>query len=79
MECERKRFFNGIVDLHIENRLLGCMLIPFQLMQILQLGIKQQNNKAQQKLHGVTHFSRIRTPISSDPLNGIYQIPNCTT
>jgi hypothetical protein len=25
-----------------------------------------------QKLHGVTHFSRIQAPISSDPLNGIF-------
>jgi hypothetical protein len=42
-------------------------------MQILQLGIKQ-NNKVQQKLHGVTHFSRIQMPISSDPLTGLFQI-----
>lgn len=43
-------------------------------MQILQLGIKQNNNKVQQKLYGVTHFSRIQMPISSDPLNGMFQI-----
>ncbi|KAG2548308.1 protein EXECUTER 1, chloroplastic-like [Panicum virgatum] len=41
-------------------------------LSILQLGIKQHNNKVQQKLHGVTHFSRIQAPISSDPLNGLY-------
>ncbi|CAL4942428.1 unnamed protein product [Urochloa decumbens] len=41
-------------------------------LSILQLGIKQHNNKAQQNLHGVTHFSRIQTPISSDPLTGLY-------
>ncbi|ONM05651.1 Protein EXECUTER 1 chloroplastic [Zea mays] len=38
-------------------------------LSILQLGIKQ-NNKVQQKLHGVTHFSRIQMPIFSDPLTG---------
>ncbi|KAJ1295104.1 hypothetical protein BS78_01G198300 [Paspalum vaginatum] len=41
-------------------------------LSILQLGIKQHNNKVQQKLHGVTHFSRIPMPISSDPLAGLY-------
>ncbi|CAL4925526.1 unnamed protein product [Urochloa decumbens] len=41
-------------------------------LSILQLGIKQHNNKAQQNLHGVTHFSRIQMPISSDPLTGLY-------
>ncbi|ONM05668.1 Protein EXECUTER 1 chloroplastic [Zea mays] len=40
-------------------------------LSILQLGIKQ-NNKVQQKLHGVTHFSRIQMPIFSDPLTGLY-------
>ncbi|XP_066379806.1 protein EXECUTER 1, chloroplastic-like isoform X2 [Miscanthus floridulus] len=41
-------------------------------LSILQLGIKQNNNKVQQTLHGVTHFSRIQTSISSDPLTGLY-------
>ncbi|CAN6318078.1 unnamed protein product [Urochloa humidicola] len=41
-------------------------------LSILQLGIKQHNNKVQQNLHGVTHFSRIQTPVSSDPLTGLY-------
>ncbi|KAL6883302.1 hypothetical protein ACP4OV_010716 [Aristida adscensionis] len=41
-------------------------------LSILQLGIKQHNNKVQQQLYGVTHFSRIQTPISSDPLTGLY-------
>ncbi|CAD6205383.1 unnamed protein product [Miscanthus lutarioriparius] len=41
-------------------------------LSILQLGIKQNNSKVQQKLHGVTHFSRIQTSISSDPLTGLY-------
>uniref|UniRef100_A0A804PAM8 Protein EXECUTER 1 chloroplastic n=1 Tax=Zea mays TaxID=4577 RepID=A0A804PAM8_MAIZE len=40
-------------------------------LSILQLGIKR-NNKVQKKLHGVTHFSRIQMPISSDPLTGLY-------
>ncbi|XP_062204868.1 protein EXECUTER 1, chloroplastic-like [Phragmites australis] len=41
-------------------------------LSILQLGIKQHNNKIQKKLHGVTHFSRIQMTISSDPLTGLY-------
>ncbi|KAL6643231.1 hypothetical protein ACP70R_021412 [Stipagrostis hirtigluma subsp. patula] len=41
-------------------------------LSVLQLGIKQHNNKVSQKLHGVTHFNRIQMPISSDPLNGLY-------
>lgn len=41
-------------------------------LSILQLGIKQHNNKVQQKIYGVTHFSRIQMPISSDPLSGLY-------
>ncbi|TVU30318.1 hypothetical protein EJB05_21932, partial [Eragrostis curvula] len=41
-------------------------------LSILQLGVKQHNNKVQQKLHGVTHFNRIQMPISSDPLTGLY-------
>ncbi|XP_062200674.1 protein EXECUTER 1, chloroplastic-like [Phragmites australis] len=41
-------------------------------LSILQLGIKQHNNKVQQKLYGVTHFSRIQMPVSSDPLTGLY-------
>lgn len=41
-------------------------------LSILQLGIKQHNNKVQQNLNGVTHFSRIQMPISSDPLAGLY-------
>ncbi|KAL5225761.1 hypothetical protein ABZP36_012400 [Zizania latifolia] len=41
-------------------------------LSILQLGIKQHNNKVQQKLYGATHFSRIQMPISSDPLTGLY-------
>jgi hypothetical protein len=49
-------------------------IISTYLMQILQLGIKQNNSKVQQKLHGVTHFSRIQTSISSDPLAGMFQI-----
>uniref|UniRef100_A0A8R7JZQ6 Protein EXECUTER 1, chloroplastic n=1 Tax=Triticum urartu TaxID=4572 RepID=A0A8R7JZQ6_TRIUA len=43
-------------------------------LPVLQLGIKQLNNKVQPKLYGVTHFSRIQMPISSDPLSGY--IPN---
>ncbi|KAF6994325.1 hypothetical protein CFC21_011055 [Triticum aestivum] len=42
-------------------------------LPILQLGIKQLNNKVQPKLYGVTHFSRIQMPISSDPLSGLYE------
>ncbi|KAL5230350.1 hypothetical protein ABZP36_029126 [Zizania latifolia] len=38
----------------------------------IQLGIKQHSNKVQQNLYGVTHFSRIQMPISSDPLTGLY-------
>uniref|UniRef100_A0A0E0M8Z0 Uncharacterized protein n=1 Tax=Oryza punctata TaxID=4537 RepID=A0A0E0M8Z0_ORYPU len=41
-------------------------------LSVLQLGIKQHNNKVQQKLYGVTHFSRIQMPVSSDPLSGLY-------
>jgi hypothetical protein len=41
-------------------------------LSVLQLGIKQHNNKVQQKLYGVTHFSRIQIPVSSDPLTGLY-------
>ncbi|KAK3125976.1 hypothetical protein QOZ80_7BG0612220 [Eleusine coracana subsp. coracana] len=41
-------------------------------LSILQLGIKQHNNKFQQKLHGVTHFNRIQMATSSDPLTGLY-------
>uniref|UniRef100_A0A0D9XKU4 Uncharacterized protein n=1 Tax=Leersia perrieri TaxID=77586 RepID=A0A0D9XKU4_9ORYZ len=37
-------------------------------LSVLQLGIKQHNNKVQQKLFGVTHFNRIQMPVSSDPL-----------
>ncbi|VAH04521.1 unnamed protein product [Triticum turgidum subsp. durum] len=44
-----------------------------KLPQVLQLGIKQLNNKVQPKLYGVTHFSRIQMPISSDPLSGLYE------
>ncbi|VAH04522.1 unnamed protein product [Triticum turgidum subsp. durum] len=42
-------------------------------LPVLQLGIKQLNNKVQPKLYGVTHFSRIQMPISSDPLSGLYE------
>uniref|UniRef100_A0ACD5U5B7 Uncharacterized protein n=2 Tax=Avena sativa TaxID=4498 RepID=A0ACD5U5B7_AVESA len=42
-------------------------------LPILQLGIKQHNNNVQPKLYGVTHFSRIQMPISSDPLSGLYE------
>jgi hypothetical protein len=45
--------------------------ISIYLLQILQLGLKQHNNNVQPKLYGVTHFSRIQMPISSDPLSGI--------
>lgn len=48
------------------------------LLQILQLGIKQLNNKVQPKLYGVTHFSRIQMPISSDPLSGMFLIISST-
>ncbi|XP_015697032.2 protein EXECUTER 1, chloroplastic [Oryza brachyantha] len=41
-------------------------------LSVLQLGIKQHNNKVQQNLYGVTHFSRIQMPISLDPLTGLY-------
>ncbi|KAM0835302.1 hypothetical protein ACQ4PT_063019 [Festuca glaucescens] len=42
-------------------------------LPILQLGLKQHNNNVQPKLYGVTHFSRIQMPISSDPLSGLYE------
>lgn len=42
-------------------------------LPMLQLGIKQHSNKVQPKLYGVTHFSRIQAPMSSDPLSGLYE------
>jgi hypothetical protein len=60
--CVRKTTFRLVAD-----------IISTFLVQIVQLGSKQHNNKVQQKMHGVTHFNRIQMPISSDPLTGMFQ------